>query len=86
MGNRRHIPKEQKDLVVQMSVHLKPRSIARVTGISPSAIRRIVRLWQKEGVTVRTPLQCGRPRQLSSLDLVVSSQPIIRGKTVLTDI
>ena len=57
MGNRRHIPKAQKDLVVQMYAYLKPLSISLVTGISVSAIRRIIRLWQEKGVTVRTPLQ-----------------------------
>lgn len=68
MGNRRHIPKAQKDLIVRMAVDLKPCDIAQV---SVSAIGRVLQLWQTTGVTIRTPLLGGRPRESSSLDLVV---------------
>jgi len=68
-GNRRHIPTEQKWLFITMSAHLKPKEIAAVTEYSVDAVRRTLRIWRKTGDVVCRPLQAGRPRVLSPLDI-----------------
>ncbi|RXW12687.1 hypothetical protein EST38_g13170 [Candolleomyces aberdarensis] len=67
MGNRRHITKEVKQLVVVMSMYLRSRQIAEITGISRRTVNRVLGLYRTTGSVVRVPLQPGRPRVLNSL-------------------
>ncbi|KAI0737060.1 hypothetical protein BC629DRAFT_1257965, partial [Irpex lacteus] len=69
-GNRRHIPQEQKQLVVMMSRTLDNRTIARATEISERTIRRILELWRNTGCVEQRPYVCGRPRVLSMVDVL----------------
>ena len=39
MGNRRHIPPQQKELIVYVSGYLMPHRITTIMGISECAIR-----------------------------------------------
>ncbi|KAJ6490431.1 hypothetical protein DFH09DRAFT_374634 [Mycena vulgaris] len=68
-GNRRHIPKEKKDLIVVMANHRTPQELADITYISDRTIRRILRNWRRTGSTVKVPIQSGRPRVLTALDV-----------------
>ncbi|KAK7020933.1 hypothetical protein R3P38DRAFT_3548305 [Favolaschia claudopus] len=68
-GNRRHIPKEQKQLITTMSAHMSVPDIAAATDISERTIYRIIRTWRTTGDHVRIPLQLGRPRILTSFDV-----------------
>ena len=54
-GNRRHIHRTKKEQIVTISAHLRPSVIARVIGISPRTVHRILNLWERTGDVVRTP-------------------------------
>ncbi|KAJ7025432.1 hypothetical protein C8F04DRAFT_926867, partial [Mycena alexandri] len=68
-GNRRHIPKEKKDLIVVMANHRTPQELADITYISERTIQRVLRNWHRTGSTVKVPVQAGRPRVLTALDV-----------------
>ncbi|KAH9028438.1 Homeodomain-like protein, partial [Lactarius deliciosus] len=68
-GNRRHIPKEQKWLIITMSAHLSNHDIAVATEISERTIRRVLKRWRETGDVICRPLQAGRPRELTSLEV-----------------
>jgi hypothetical protein len=71
----RHIPRERKEVALQMSALLdvKDRIIGRYTGISERSMRCIRKIfWETPGEVVRTPVCAGRPRILDSLDANVS--------------
>ena len=70
-GNRRFIHPEQKRLICIMSAHLKNSDIAEVTEISERTIQRTLATWQQTGQVTRKPLQDGRPRILTSLEVSV---------------
>lgn len=72
-GNRHHIPQAAKEQIVTMSARMHPSQIARATGISARTIRRTMELWWKTGAVQRHPIQQGRPRKLTSLDIAVYS-------------
>ena len=54
-----------------MSAHLKNSEIAEVTEISERTIRRTLATWRQTGQVTRKPLQDGRPRILTSLEVSV---------------
>ncbi|EPQ59948.1 Homeodomain-like protein [Gloeophyllum trabeum ATCC 11539] len=68
MGNRRYIPPEQKQLVITMSMSMKPREIAEVTKMGRSTVSRILALWRDTGEVERKPPDLGRPRALTSVE------------------
>ena len=71
-GNFRYIPEEQKKLVLTMSLRgMKNREIEAATGIKTRTIRRLISLWKSTGQVVKHPLETGRPRELTSLEVSV---------------
>jgi hypothetical protein len=77
-GNRRHIPVDQKKLVVIMASNKKPKEIKEIadaTGISVRTVQRILEKWRTTGNCVKIPLELGRPRILTALDVDVSLFP-----------
>ncbi|KAI0365358.1 hypothetical protein BV20DRAFT_938165 [Pilatotrama ljubarskyi] len=72
MGNRRHIPDEQKELILTMLAHLSPKKIADVTGISARTIRRVRQTYRETGQVSRKPLVNGRPRELTGVEYLES--------------
>ncbi|KAJ8582873.1 hypothetical protein M405DRAFT_692426, partial [Rhizopogon salebrosus TDB-379] len=68
-GNRRHIPEPMKQQWVTMSAHMKSSDIARVTHSSHRTVNRALRLSRLTGSVVQRPLQAGRPRLLTALDV-----------------
>lgn len=83
-GNRRHIPCAAKEQIVMISAHMPPRKISHVTGVSTRTIQRILSLSQKTGVVERIPLQRGRTRELSALDLSVFLSYLVSSIQTLT--
>ncbi|KAF8957714.1 hypothetical protein BDZ97DRAFT_1669451 [Flammula alnicola] len=70
VGNRRHIPAAQKELLVTMSRNgMKPEEISRVTGTGFSTVKRVLRLHRTTGSVVKKPDIMGRPRLLNALDV-----------------
>ncbi|KAJ7089963.1 hypothetical protein C8R44DRAFT_648564 [Mycena epipterygia] len=70
-GNRRHIPREQKQLVVIMANYKAPQEIADATQIHVRTVRRILQTWRTTGNCIRIPLELGRPRILTAFDVDV---------------
>ncbi|KAJ6571917.1 hypothetical protein B0H19DRAFT_935535 [Mycena capillaripes] len=70
-GNRCHIPPAQKWLVITMATHgcMKGPAIHDATGISVRTIYCILSTWRSTGKVVRVPLELGRPRILTALDV-----------------
>ncbi|KAJ6524183.1 Homeodomain-like protein, partial [Mycena capillaripes] len=67
----RHIPRAQKQLVVIMKANGSPREqIAEATGFHIRTVDRILSTWRATGKVARVPLQLGRPRILTSLDVL----------------
>jgi hypothetical protein len=60
VGNRRHIPREQKQLLVIMANHKTPQEIAATTNLSERTVQRVLRKWRTTGDVVRIPLELGR--------------------------
>jgi transposase len=73
-GNRRHIPRDRKELIVSLSARYSPSNIARICNVSPRTVYRTLELWLRTGNIVNTPLVPGRPRTLNNLDIAVSCQ------------
>jgi len=70
---RRHIPKERKEVALEMSLlNVKDRTIRRYTGISERSMRYLRKTFRETGEVTRTPVCGGRPRILDSLDANVS--------------
>ena len=71
-GNFRFIPEEQKKLVLTMSLRgMANKDIASAMGIADRTIRRLLRQWNQTGEVVKHPIQTGRPRVMSSLEVSV---------------
>lgn len=71
-GNFRYIPEEQKKLVLTMSLRGMPtKDIASATGITARTIRRLLSRWKSTGETVKHPIDTGRPRVLTGLEICV---------------
>jgi hypothetical protein len=69
----RHIPRERKEVALQMSqLNVKDTMIRRYTGISERSMRHIQKTYLETSEVVRTPVCAGRPRTLDSLDANVS--------------
>ncbi|KAJ7697302.1 hypothetical protein B0H16DRAFT_1232233, partial [Mycena metata] len=69
-GNQRHISPELKRLVVVMNANCVPNPVIAVaTGFHPRTVHRILETWCNTGNVVRIPLELGRPRILTSLDV-----------------
>ncbi|KAK7041106.1 hypothetical protein R3P38DRAFT_346857 [Favolaschia claudopus] len=83
-GNRRHIPKEQKDLIVVMAHHKSATEIADETGISLRTVQRVLRKWRQTGSTVRIPIELGRPRILTALEVDYLEGLVLRTPDVYT--
>ncbi|KAJ7826046.1 hypothetical protein B0H14DRAFT_2368540 [Mycena olivaceomarginata] len=84
VGNRRHIPREQKDLVIVMSARKTPKEIAADTMMDVGTVRQILRLWRTTGSTVRIPLELGRPRILTALEVDYLEGLVIRTPDIYT--
>ena len=72
MGNYRFISEEQKRLVLAMSLRgVKVKDIVSTTGICKRSVCRVRSTWKATGEVVRHSLDNGRPRILSSLEVLV---------------
>jgi hypothetical protein len=75
-GNFRYIPEEKKKLILTMSLRgMKTKEIEDATGITSRTIRRVTNLWKLTGEVVKRPLERGRPRILTSIEVLVSPEP-----------
>jgi hypothetical protein len=75
-GNFRYIPEEKKKLLLTMSLRgMKTKEIEDATGICSRTIRQVTNLWKLTGEVVRHPLERGRPRILTSIEVLVSPGP-----------
>lgn len=70
-GNRRHIARPVKRLLLVMCKHLSTSEVAAATEISPRTIRRIRRLYATTGDVVKYNPQACRPRLLDGMDVEV---------------
>ena len=62
VGNFRYIPKEQKKLILTMSLHgMRMKEIENAMGIKSCTIRWLTSLWKSTGKVVKHPLERGRP-------------------------
>lgn len=50
---------------------MKTKDIGLATGIKPCTIRKWLQLWKATGALVKRPLERGRPRVLTSLEVSV---------------
>ena len=72
MSNQRHIPKDQKKLIITMLEQgVSPKEISQTTRFGLSTVYRVRNLWLATGSVVRQPLESGRPRALTSLEVNV---------------
>ncbi|KAF8210949.1 hypothetical protein K438DRAFT_1457520, partial [Mycena galopus ATCC 62051] len=83
-GNRRHIPREQKDLVVTMARRLTPQQIAEATMISEHTVQQILLKWRTTGSTVQIPLELGRPRILTAFEVDYLEGLVLRTPDIYT--
>ena len=73
VGNYRFISEEQKRLVITMLDRGQtPTSIENATGISACTVRRVRWLWLSTGRVIKSPLEKGRQRILTLLEVSVS--------------
>ena len=74
-GCRRHIPASLKEhMVIMHWVQRVPKSkIARLMGIHPSTVWRVVRKMRVTGSVVKRPLQVGPHRALNSINCAVGA-------------
>ncbi|PPQ97475.1 hypothetical protein CVT26_002823 [Gymnopilus dilepis] len=83
MGNYRYIPEEQKKLIITMSLRgMKVKDIVSATGICKTTVCGVRRMWKATGEVVAKPLDNGRPRVLTALEVsylesLVEQQPDI---------
>jgi len=74
MSNYRFIPEDQKKLVITMLDRGQtPADVELATGISVRTVQRVRRLWLSTGWVIQHPLEAGRPRLLTSLEVSVSN-------------
>ena len=77
MGNYRFIPEEQKKLIITMLDRGQtPANIKNATGISAHTVQRVRRLWLSTGQVIKQPLEEGRQRILTSLEVNVSDHSL----------
>ncbi|KAI0338144.1 hypothetical protein BDW22DRAFT_1338441 [Trametopsis cervina] len=77
-GNRRHIPPEQKELIIKLSAKLDIKTIAHSTEISERTIRRLLSLWRTTGKVTQDRYVDGRPRLLGMYDILYLESLISR--------
>ena len=70
-GNRPYIHPSVKKVIFSMSSTLPSSEIARLVGVHKRTVNRVVRLATETGSVIREPLQAGRPRTLTGLDIAV---------------
>jgi transposase len=70
-GNRRHTPPEHKQLMVVMASYKTSKEIAEITNTSERTVQRVINKWRTTGQYVHIPLELGRPRILTALDVSV---------------
>jgi transposase len=87
-GNYRYISEERKKLVLTMSLRgMKTRDIEHATGIKCRTIRRFISMWKSTGEVVKHPLETGRPRVLTSLEVLVSHKcTVFSNNAILAEI
>lgn len=74
MGNYRFIPEAQKKLIITMLDRGQtPADVEHATGISVRTVQRVWRLWLSTGRVIQRPLEAGRQRILTSLEVSVSN-------------
>ncbi|KAJ7165217.1 hypothetical protein C8R46DRAFT_834795, partial [Mycena filopes] len=83
-GNRRHIPEEQKQLVVIMATEMPLKDIAAATKINLRTVQRILETWRETGRCVRRPLEAGRPRILTAFDVSFLEGLVLRTPDIYT--
>ncbi|KAI0324364.1 hypothetical protein GY45DRAFT_1228177, partial [Cubamyces sp. BRFM 1775] len=69
---RRHIPDEQKELILTMSERLSTKEISALIGCSARTVRRVLQTFRETGQVSRKPLQVGRPRELTGIEYIES--------------
>ncbi|KAJ7612010.1 hypothetical protein DFH06DRAFT_1015558 [Mycena polygramma] len=83
-GNRRHIPDEQKRLVLVMASNTRPKDIAAATKIDIRTVYRIMETWRDTGKCTRRPLEMGRPRILTAFDVSFLEGLVLRTPDIYT--
>src|SRR5271168_2207754 len=70
---RCHIPKEYKDIALNLSLHegLPDLQIQAYIGISPCSMRHLRKIWREKGETTVKPVITGRPQLLDALNASV---------------
>src|SRR6267154_5003626 len=68
-GNCHFIHPKKKRLINIMSAYLKNSKVAKVAEISEHTVQRTLATWRQTGQVTQWPLQEGRPRILTSLDV-----------------
>lgn len=82
-GHYRFISEEQKRLVITMLDRGQtPANIENATGISVRTVQRVRRLWLSTGRVAKHPLEKGRGRILTSLEVSVSDYSLNSGFTL----
>ncbi|KAI0076416.1 hypothetical protein K474DRAFT_1594745 [Panus rudis PR-1116 ss-1] len=72
--SRRHIPKEHKELALNLlrREHLPQKLVSRYTNISVRALKRLLHTYRKTGSVIRTPVCNGRPRILDIFEILIA--------------
>lgn len=76
---RRHIPKEVKEIALQMSQYhkLPDELVSLYTGISIRSLERLRHTYRTTGEMLRVPVPAGRPRVMDALDANVSIPVVV---------
>lgn len=77
-GLRRHISTSVKEQLVYMSRNMKPKEIAKCTGIGKTCIYRTLGLWKRTSHVSRKPVRIDCPRVLNGIDLAYLESVIER--------
>jgi transposase len=72
MTNWRHIPKDQKKLIITMLEQgMSPKEVSHATRFGLSTVYHVRKLWLATGSVVKESTGTGRPRALTSLEVNV---------------
>ncbi|CAE7142870.1 unnamed protein product [Rhizoctonia solani] len=67
---RHHLTRHSKRLLLNMTFHMKPEEISRVTHVNARVIRRIRKKWEQTGHVYEPNPLAGHPRKLNHKDLM----------------
>jgi len=68
VGNRRHISKEVKEIIVRLTHNFTAKETAGILEVSERTVRRVRHLAMTTGRVVSIPLEVGRRRVITGLD------------------